>query len=708
MKNKSIISLLLLLMGVSVITTSCEDMLTPDLERYAEKSGQDTLYSYWGILKSMQNIAERYVVLGESRGDLVSTDIYTNDSVGRLYNFEDPQDGESAFLSVADYYKVINGCNFYLAYADTASLKNNVYYMRKEYAQVQAMRAWTYLQLVQNYGSVPFITEPVRNTADGISLEKNAQRATASNLVTLLREAGLDRAEALQDEYGYPSYGSYSTGNGNIASRSCFIPVPLVLADLYLLAGQYEDAATKYYKYLQAESPKIPVDRVSWNENERNGEKTYEVKTGGWVSRYKNYSANSTNDLSVMIPAASNRFFGTTMTSIQNVYGFKTSSTNSTSSSRDEDETSSDDETISKSGSISVTADPTYLQLVPSNSYIGLNNAQNYCAYGSSASGSEVIEYYPVGDARLEASAPRHENTVGNSKVTNRFIMKSCPGSVHFNYSDKNNYGSSYSIYYGVQIYRKSIIALHYAEAINRAGFPEHAFAILKDGLAYENLPSLKYKDTLRYNVDDLGDTTSIDTVTVPYLVDPTAETGGASYIDLAEKLRANEKPYMNFNDAAFNVTGTYGIHSFGCGDTRGSHDTIFTFDKAVAGKLIDAQAEAQGWDERTIYEKKTALGAKGIMNAVADGEYTSLQVIEAVEDLIIDELALESAFEGNRYPDLLRFAAHKGSNNVINNEWLANKIARRGYAPSEKGRDEALYNKLVTGNYWYLSLPKE
>ena len=52
MKHKSIFSLLIFLMGLGMTTTSCEDMLTPDLNRYTENfSGTDTVYFYNGSEK---------------------------------------------------------------------------------------------------------------------------------------------------------------------------------------------------------------------------------------------------------------------------------------------------------------------------------------------------------------------------------------------------------------------------------------------------------------------------------------------------------------------------------------------------------------------------------------------------------------------------------------------------------------------------------
>ena len=49
--KKSILTLGLAMIGLGTVTTSCEDMLTPDLDRYAtEFTGTDTVDFYLGIL----------------------------------------------------------------------------------------------------------------------------------------------------------------------------------------------------------------------------------------------------------------------------------------------------------------------------------------------------------------------------------------------------------------------------------------------------------------------------------------------------------------------------------------------------------------------------------------------------------------------------------------------------------------------------------
>ena len=93
--KKNIIYIVLLALVTSISFSSCEDMLTPDMDRNDEIDAvaADTLYSYWGILKSLQSVAERYVVLGECRGDLVSGTEYVSDSIHAiLYDFITPDE----------------------------------------------------------------------------------------------------------------------------------------------------------------------------------------------------------------------------------------------------------------------------------------------------------------------------------------------------------------------------------------------------------------------------------------------------------------------------------------------------------------------------------------------------------------------------------------------------------------------------------------
>ena len=150
MKSKSIIGAALAAMVTLGVTTSCQDMFDIDSTRVIVEnkhnldSSADSAYSTIGVLQAMRQIADRYIILGEVRGDLLEINDYSKTSVRNLaeFNFED----ENEYLNVRDYYAIINNCNYALAKMDTTISKNNERVMVDEYAALIGIRAWTYLQ----------------------------------------------------------------------------------------------------------------------------------------------------------------------------------------------------------------------------------------------------------------------------------------------------------------------------------------------------------------------------------------------------------------------------------------------------------------------------------------------------------------------------------------------------------------------------------
>lgn len=659
MKNRSFISILLLLISMTWTFSSCEDMLTTDSDRKVYVPAQDTLYTYWGIMKSMQNIAERQVVLNEVRGDLVSP-AQISDSIAAIANFENPEDGSCRYLNVMDYYKIINNCNTYLAYADTMKTSTGNKIMIKEYAQVATIRAWTYLQLVKLYGKVPFYTEPIISLdfVDHFDFENPENFVDATNIADKL-------VKTIQSfvETPYPSYGNYNNGSVTIHSELTMLPVRLVIGDLYLTSGNFTQAAQAYYDYLKDTKSYLPTSYNSVVERRSSGNTERYVYSGGSNKFNETGRPQSSTEAITVIPSAANKLYGNIQTGICNLYGWEVT----TNISVDDASNNAGGGTSTSVASVSVWPNVKMKEVTVSNAYLRLCKEQSYAVND----GQDKADYYlGAGDARQSGFL--------EDDINGYFVSKQC----------QDGFSYTYPI-----IYRKALVWLRFAEAINRAGFPAYAFAILKDGLCQEYLPryvvnqvpvlngdeSTATKDTLVYTADDK----------VCYYIPKEEYDLAVDSISPTGNVVTWKVPFLNFtSDFTYTITNSdsgqdevsnIGVHARGCNFIKGDADTMYTYKRMVNLKLQRA----------------------GLSTTIDNAEQED--IINAVEDLIVDELALELAFEGHRFTDLVRIASHRSNGDA----WLAKKIAGRSY--SEEGEYDAnLQGLLMNKATWYLKLPAE
>ncbi len=454
--------------------TSCEDMLETDSKFVMYESDNtlsnptDSVYSVLGIINQMQKIADRTVLLGEVRADLVTITDAANADLKRLSAWDFSM--ENKYNSVSDYYSVINHCNYFLHHVDTTLTRRGYKIFQAEYAAVKTFRAWTYLELAKNYGSIPFVTEPLMTEI--AAREAMNDKSKYANMQQICEYFINDLTP-----YAYrqvPNWGSIYGFN----SSQFFIPMRVLLGDLCLWAGRYEESARWYHDYLtDRDDPiKLNTNSIKWTNPTQ------------FSSPSDGYSVTSTQEMLSYIPMEMRAFDGV-ISELDDIFE-------------------------------STTDNYYYFQLTPSPGMRRLSSEQIYCLEYKTDTQTDTI-YVPrtglsekmlVGDLRL---------------YSNYYYTSSGSQNEYSEYAADRQYIYKISTDI-IPTTRKTMIYLRYAEALNRAGYPQSAMVVLKHGICQENL---------------------------------------VNYVDSVELAAAG--PLVEFDPNIFLREQTIGIHSRGSGDSH-------------------------------------------------------------------------------------------------------------------------------------------
>ena len=539
---KNLKQILFGLIILATIATSCDTMLNIDSDRimfpedHKIDSPNDSIYSMIGIFTQLQKLGDSYVLLGELRGDLMDITENAGLELREINNFEIPVD--NPYNVIEDYYSVINHCNYLINNIDTAFTSGGEKSLYKEYAAAKAIRAWTYMQIALNYGTAKYYVQPLLTVQ---AAQGNFPEYSVHELVPAL-------IHDLEPVKYAESPGQISLGV-DMSSDKLFFPIPLLLGDLYLWNGQFENAAREYYSLIE-DNRYVIDDRYS---------SIWTVDNGVFVER----------------------------------------------------------EAI----------DQNYLE-----AFLLTNREQITLIAGSTELGEEdelykmTIENYELTASQVAKDNWNRQTYYYNENATIPGDLRGPMGSYLNSGYPNSTSGDNFIIKYllmrsqtkvskAVMIYRVATLYLRYAEAVNRAGKPNLAFAVLKHGM----------------NADALA----VDTI-VPRHEKYSGSTG--TFLD-----------YVNFGNIAFDEN--IGVHSRGSGNMDRATDYV-----------IPALSSKQ---DSILY----------------------------VEDKIVEELALETAFEGNRFQDLMRIAMRRNDP-----AFLANKVAAK-----HTGNEQAIRSKLMDENNWYL-----
>ncbi|MBN2765684.1 MAG: RagB/SusD family nutrient uptake outer membrane protein [Paludibacteraceae bacterium] len=256
MKTLNRFLIFLLLVVSSHVFMGCDAMLDVDSTRMVTdeeygNSTKDTLYSTFGILSQMQKIADSYVLLGELRGDLLDVTEISDLHLKEINNFNISKD--NPYVNVYDYYAIVNSCNYLLHNIDSAVVDRGQKLNLRHYAAIKSIRAWTYMQIVLNFGTVNFSEKPVLSVKD----------ADFSNVMNFdqLADALIVDLEPLKD-VELPNIGRI----GSYDVRYSYFPIRFLLGDLYLWKGEYQKAAQEYYNLIYENNLTLSQQASSsWN-----------------------------------------------------------------------------------------------------------------------------------------------------------------------------------------------------------------------------------------------------------------------------------------------------------------------------------------------------------------------------------------------------------------------------------------------------------
>lgn len=244
-----------------------------------------------GVYGKLLRLAKQYVVLNELRGDLMDVTPNADKYLKQINTHTETVD--NPYADPRPFYNLIIDCNDVLHNFDIMlqdkRMTQDEYNQR--YSDIGAMRCWLYLQVGIHWGTVPYVTDPIANIND-LQDESKFQRIPFDQLLDKL----LAFAEALPYKDMYPAGASLLNTNDGYSMAKVFIVKKLVLGDLNLWKGNWEQAAG-YYKNIMdyGQTPGVfdnPSEqyseyyKIAWH---LNGSDWADIFKGAYNERYQNY-----------------------------------------------------------------------------------------------------------------------------------------------------------------------------------------------------------------------------------------------------------------------------------------------------------------------------------------------------------------------------------------------------------------------------------
>jgi hypothetical protein len=199
-----------------------------------------------GIYGKFLNVLDRYIILNELRADLADITPNADEYLVQLSTHSVTEN--NPYADPRPFYEVILNCNDALKNFDImlAEHKMDQEQYNQRYSDIGALRTWLYLQMGIQYGTIPYVTDPLENIND-LNDESKFPKIGFNELLDVL----ISTMESLPYKMPYPTGSTLRTTVDTYSTEKIFINKNCLLGDLYLWKGDWTSAATAYREVIR-------------------------------------------------------------------------------------------------------------------------------------------------------------------------------------------------------------------------------------------------------------------------------------------------------------------------------------------------------------------------------------------------------------------------------------------------------------------------
>jgi hypothetical protein len=277
-------------------TLSCTDMFDI-MPKSAVSSEQmyrnvfDADAAVIGIYGKFLNVLDRYLILNELRADMA--DVTQNADKYLIQLSTHSVTADNPYADPKPFYEVILNCNDALKNFEIMRTEHKMDedQYKQRFSDITALRSWLYLQLGIQYGSIPYVTDPIENIND-LNDESKYPKVGFNELLDIL----IASTESLPYKMPYPSGSTLRTTVDTYNTEKIFINKNCLLGDLYLWKGEWNTAVRTYREVIRIGEVPRPVNEEQYLEYYKLAY-TSNINGGNWINifsqpfgeRYTNY-----------------------------------------------------------------------------------------------------------------------------------------------------------------------------------------------------------------------------------------------------------------------------------------------------------------------------------------------------------------------------------------------------------------------------------